>query len=109
VHGIHDVHAGWNEMQAPPDPPSEAGTAVPPEIQAALHMADIRHRHAQADVAVAKRNDLLHTSAGRIAGVHLGQLQLQQKREEAAQQIDLQRQQLAQQAQQAAQQAQQGP
>jgi hypothetical protein len=104
VHGVHDVHAGWQEMQAPPDPPSEAGTAVPPEIQAALHMADIRHRHAQADVAVAKRNDLLHTSAGRIAGVHLGQQQLEQKRQEAAQQIDLQRQQLAQQAQQAAQQ-----
>jgi hypothetical protein len=109
VHGIHDVHAGWQEMQAPPDPPSGVGTAIPPEIQEALGLADLRHKHAQADVADAKKNDLLHGAVQRIAQVHLGQQQLQQKREEAAQQADLQRQQLAQQARAAAQQGQQGP
>jgi hypothetical protein len=97
VHGVHDVHRGWHEMQAPPDAPSDPGTVVPPEVQMAMHAADIRHTHAQAAVQEAKRNDLLHQAVGRIVQAHQGQQALQ-----------LQAQQMQQQAEQARQQAQQG-
>jgi ParB-like chromosome segregation protein Spo0J len=104
VHGIHDVHAGWHDMQQPPDAPSDPGTVVPPEVQLALHDAQIRHTHAQAAVHEAKRNDLMHQGAARIATLHQGQqqiaLQAQKQQQDAAlaqQEMALQRQQMAQQ------------
>lgn len=98
AHSVHDVHAGWHEMQQPPDAPSEPGTVVPPEVQMLLHEAEVRHRHAQAGVHEAKRNDLLHQTAERIAGVHQGQqalalqgMQAEQQAEQARQEMELQR------------------
>jgi hypothetical protein len=98
IHGVHDVHAGWHEMQAPPDAPSDMGTVVPPEVQAALHDAQIRHTHAQASVQEAKRNDLLHQATGRMIIAHQGQQKLALQAAKQQQDAQLAQQQLAQQA-----------
>ena len=47
---IADVHQGFMDMNAPPDAPSAQGTVVPPAVQAAMDVADIRGRHAKAAV-----------------------------------------------------------
>ena len=53
-------------MNAPPDPPSDPGTVVPPEVQAALQDADLRGMHAKAAVDEARANDLRHSAVQRI-------------------------------------------
>lgn len=97
---IHDVHAGWQEMGQPPDAPSDAGTVIPPDVQMAMHHADIRHTHAQAALHEAKVNDLMHQTAARIAGVHQNQQKLALQAQDQAAQQALAARQLQQQAQQ---------
>jgi hypothetical protein len=69
VHHIADVHGMFNDMNAPPDPPSDPGTVVPPEVQAMMDGADIRGRHAKAAVDEARANDLRHSAVQRINDV----------------------------------------
>jgi hypothetical protein len=69
VHHIADVHTGWNDMNAPPDPPSDPGTVVPPEIQAMMDGANLRGMHAKAAVDEARANDLRHSAVQRINDV----------------------------------------
>jgi hypothetical protein len=69
IHHIADTHVMHNEMNAPPDPPSDPGTVVPPEVQAALQDADIRGRHAKAMADEARANDLRHSAVERINNV----------------------------------------
>jgi outer membrane translocation and assembly module TamA len=69
IHHIADVHGGFVDMQAPPDPPSDPGTVVPPEVQALMDGADIRGRHAKAAVDEARANDLRHSAVERINNV----------------------------------------
>jgi hypothetical protein len=69
VHHIADVHSGWNEMNAPPDPPSDPGTVVPPEVQAMMDGANLRGMHAKAAVDEARANDLRHSAVQRINDV----------------------------------------
>jgi hypothetical protein len=66
VHHIADVHTGWNDMNAPPDPPSDPGTVVPPEVQAMMDGANLRGMHAKAAVDEARANDLRHSAVQRI-------------------------------------------
>ena len=66
IHHIADVHGGFNEMMAPPDPPSDPGTVVPPEIQAALGVADVRGRHAKAAADEARADDLRQSAVQRV-------------------------------------------
>jgi len=79
VHHIQQMHEGYNTMMAPPDAPSAQGTVVPPEVQAALDVADIRGRHAKATVDEARANDLRHSAVERIAGIALQREQMQQQ------------------------------
>jgi hypothetical protein len=69
VHHIADVHTGWNDMNAPPDPPSDPGTVVPPEVQAMMDGANLRGLHAKAAVDEARANDLRHSAVQRINDV----------------------------------------
>jgi hypothetical protein len=69
VHHIADVHTGWNDMNAPPDPPSDPGTVVPPEVQAMMDGANLRGMHAKAAVDEARANDLRHSAVQRINDV----------------------------------------
>jgi hypothetical protein len=65
-------------MNAPPDAPSAPGTVVPPEVQAAMDVADIRGRHAKAAVDEARANDLRHSAVERVSNVMMQGLQAQQ-------------------------------
>jgi hypothetical protein len=56
-------------MNAPPDPPSDPGTAVPPEVQAMMDGANLRGMHAKAAVDEARANDLRHSAVQRINDV----------------------------------------
>jgi len=78
VHHIQQMHEGYNTMMAPPDAPSAQGTVVPPEVQAALDVADIRGRHAKATVDEARANDLRHSAVERVANVQAMMQQAQQ-------------------------------
>jgi len=69
VHHIADVHGGFAEMNAPPDPPSDPGTVVPPEVQAALDDADIRGRHAKAMADEARAGDLRQSAVERVNNI----------------------------------------
>jgi outer membrane translocation and assembly module TamA len=69
VHHIADVHGGFAEMNAPPDPPSDPGTVVPPEVQAALNDADIRGRHAKAMADEARAGDLRQSAVERVNNI----------------------------------------
>ena len=79
VHHIADMHAGFVDMNAPPDAPSDPGTAVPPEVQAALLQADLRGRHAKAGVDEARANDLRHSAVERVSNVLLAGQQAAQQ------------------------------
>ena len=78
VHHIADVHQGFVDMNAPPDAPAAQGTVVPPEVQAALDVADVRGRHAKAAVDEARANDLRHAAVERVSNVLLQGQQAQQ-------------------------------
>ena len=69
VHHIADVHGMFNDMNAPPDPPSDPGTVVPPEVQAMMDGANLRGMHAKAAVDEARANDLRHSAVQRINDV----------------------------------------
>lgn len=69
VHHIADVHTGFMDMNAPPDPPSDPGTVVPPEVQAMMDGANLRGMHAKAAVDEARANDLRHSAVQRINDV----------------------------------------
>jgi hypothetical protein len=69
VHHIADVHSGFVDMNAPPDPPSDPGTVVPPEVQAMMDGANLRGMHAKAAVDEARANDLRHSAVERINNV----------------------------------------
>lgn len=101
---IHDVHAGFVEMHQPPDAPSDAGTVVPPDVQMALHAADVRHKHAQAAYHETRVNDLAHQMYARAASLQQDQQGLALQAQDQMAQQQLARAQLAQQAQQARQQ-----
>ena len=66
---IADVHQGFVDMSAPPDPPADPGTVVPPVIQAANDAAALRGMHAKASVDEARANDLRHSAVQRINDV----------------------------------------
>jgi len=66
VHHIADVHGGFAEMNAPPDPPSDPGTVVPPEVQAAMDGANLRGLHAKAAVDEARAGDLRQSAVQRV-------------------------------------------
>ena len=59
----------FNDMNAPPDPPSDPGTVVPPEVQATMDGANLRGMHAKAAVDEARANDLRHSAVQRINDV----------------------------------------
>ena len=63
---IADVHQGFADMNAPPDPPSDPGTVVPPEVQALMDGANLRGLHAKATVDEARANDLRQSAVQRI-------------------------------------------
>jgi hypothetical protein len=69
VHHIADVHGMFADMNAPPDPPSDPGTVVPPEVQAMMDGANLRGMHAKAAVDEARANDLRHSAVQRINDV----------------------------------------
>jgi hypothetical protein len=69
VHHIADVHGMFNDLNAPPDPPSDPGTVVPPEVQAMMDGANLRGMHAKAAVDEARANDLRHSAVQRINDV----------------------------------------
>jgi hypothetical protein len=69
VHHIAEAHGMFNEMMAPPDPPSDPGTVVPPEIQAALGIADVRGRHAKAMADEARAGDLRQSAVERVNNI----------------------------------------
>ena len=66
VHHIADVYTGWNDMNAPPDPPSDPGTVVPPEVQAMMDGATLRGLHAKAAVDEARAGDLRQSAVQRV-------------------------------------------
>ena len=66
---IADVHQGFVDMSAPPDPPADPGTVVPPAVQGAMDGATIRGMHAKASVDEARANDLRHSAVQRINDV----------------------------------------
>jgi len=84
IHHIAEMHQGFNDMNAPPDAPSAPGTVVPPEVQAAMDVADIRGRHAKAAADEARANDLRHSAVERVSNVMLQGLQAQQPQGPAA-------------------------
>ena len=63
---IANTHTMFNDLSAPPDPPSDPGTVVPPEVQAAMDGANLRGLHAKAQVDEARANDLRHSAVQRI-------------------------------------------
>lgn len=69
VHHIAETHGMFNDMNAPPDPPSDPGTVVPPEVQAMMDGANLRGLHAKAAVDEARANDLRHSAVERINNV----------------------------------------
>ena len=69
VHHIAEAHTMFNDMNAPPDPPSDPGTVVPPEVQAALNDADIRGRHAKAMADEARAGDLRQSAVERVNNI----------------------------------------
>ena len=69
IHHIAETHGMHNEMMAPPDPPSDPGTVVPPEVQAALNDADIRGRHAKAMADEARAGDLRQSAVERVNNI----------------------------------------
>jgi galactitol-specific phosphotransferase system IIB component len=69
VSHIADVHQGFMDLSAPPDPPSDPGTVVPPEVQALMDGANLRGMHAKAAVDEARANDLRHSAVQRINDV----------------------------------------
>jgi hypothetical protein len=69
VSHIADVHGMFQDLSAPPDPPSDPGTVVPPEVQAMMDGADLRGMHAKAAVDEARANDLRHSAVQRINDV----------------------------------------
>ena len=66
VHHIAETHGMFNDLSAPSDPPSDPGTVVPPEVQAAMDGANLRGLHAKAQVDEARANDLRHSAVQRI-------------------------------------------
>jgi hypothetical protein len=66
VHHIADVHGMFADMNAPPDPPSEPGTVVPPEVQALMDVANLRGMHAKAAVDEARAGDLRQSAVQRV-------------------------------------------
>jgi hypothetical protein len=69
VHHVAETHGMFAEMNAPPDPPSDPGTVVPPEVQAALNDADIRGRHAKAMADEARAGDLRQSAVERVNNI----------------------------------------
>jgi 3,4-dihydroxy-2-butanone 4-phosphate synthase len=69
VHHIADVHGMFADLNAPPDPPSDPGTVVPPEVRAMMDGANLRGMHAKAAVDEARANDLRHSAVQRINDV----------------------------------------
>ena len=69
VSHIADVHQGFVDMTAPPDPSADPGTVVPPAVQGAMDGATIRGMHAKAAVDEARANDLRHSAVERINNV----------------------------------------
>jgi hypothetical protein len=76
VHHIADMHQGFVDMSAPPDPPADPGTVVPPEVQQAMDGATLRQMHAKAAVdeaklaeGAARTNDIRHQTVQRINDV----------------------------------------
>ena len=69
VSHIADVHQGFVDMTAPPDPPADPGIVVPPAVQGAMDGATIRGMHAKAAVDEARANDLRHSAVERINNV----------------------------------------
>ena len=66
---IANTHTMFNDLSAPPDPPSDPGTVVPPEVQALMDGANLRGMHAKAAVDEARANDLRHSAVQRINDV----------------------------------------
>jgi hypothetical protein len=69
LHHIAETHSLFTDMNAPPDPPSDPGTVVPPEVQAATDAANLRGLHAKAAVDEARANDLRHSAVERIGNL----------------------------------------
>jgi hypothetical protein len=66
IHHIANTHVMHNEMMAPPDPPSDPGTVVPPEVQAAMDGANLRGLHAKAMADEARADDLRQSAVQRV-------------------------------------------
>jgi hypothetical protein len=66
VHHIAETHGMFDERNAPPDPPSDPGTVVPPEVQAAMDGANLRGLHAKAAVDEARAGDLRQSAVQRV-------------------------------------------
>jgi hypothetical protein len=76
VKTVHDVHADFaappygQPFQGPPDAPSDPGTAMTPEMQAAQNLATLRQAHAKAALDEANAGLARHKAVGTIADTH---------------------------------------
>jgi hypothetical protein len=79
VRGVHDMHADYSappygqSWVAPPDNAAQAQPSepqMPPEMQAAHDLADLRAKHAKAAVDEAKAVHTRHQAIGEIADTH---------------------------------------
>jgi hypothetical protein len=69
VHHVAETHGMFAEMNAPPDPPSDPGTVVPPEVQAAMDGATLRGLHAKATDDEARAGDLRQSAVERVNNI----------------------------------------
>jgi hypothetical protein len=76
VSGLHDMHADFSAppygqpFVAPPDAPSDPGTAATPQMMAEAHAANVRQVHAKAAVDELKARHVAHQAVGTIAATH---------------------------------------